>query len=47
VAFADHTGLPPALMVSCGYDIPRNESVATNRAYETMDAMIAEANKHF
>jgi acetyl esterase len=77
VAFADHTGLPPALVVTCGHDILQNEGVAyaeslvrsgvetthlhfddmphgfllmtrlTNRAYETMDAVIAEANKHF
>jgi acetyl esterase len=76
VRFADHTGLPPALVVTCGHDILRDQGVAlaesyrtagvdtkhlhfaelphgyllmtrlTKRAYETMDAMIAEANKH-
>jgi acetyl esterase len=28
VAFADHQGLPPAFVVTCGYDILRNEGVA-------------------
>jgi acetyl esterase len=76
VRFADHTGLPPALVVTCGHDILRDQGVAlaesyrtagvdtkhlhfaelphgyllmtrlTKRAYETMDAMIAEAGKH-
>jgi acetyl esterase len=77
VAFADHASLPPALVVTCGHDILRNEGVAyaeslvrsgvetthlhfgdmphgfllmtrlTKRAYETMDAMISLADKHF
>ncbi|MDP9101349.1 MAG: alpha/beta hydrolase [Actinomycetota bacterium] len=33
-AFADHAGLPPALVVTCGHDILRNEGVALASSYE-------------
>lgn len=33
VHFADHAGLPPALVVTCGHDILRNEGVALARSF--------------
>ncbi|MCU1595163.1 MAG: alpha/beta hydrolase fold protein, partial [Frankiales bacterium] len=31
--FADHAGLPPALVVTCGHDILRNEGIALAESY--------------